>query len=149
MTEKTKTHVFVREVRVNYCGPRRKGPHIQKAVDVKPLLVSLLKDNAREHFIAIYLDGAHRVASYSVVSIGTARHTVVHPREIFQPAILSGACAVIIAHNHPSGDLEPSTEDRWLTEQIVDAGKLLGIPVLDHVIFSEHEIISAAQQGWL
>jgi DNA repair protein RadC len=141
--------IFVREVCARYSGPRRKGVQIQKPADMKPFLSGILKDNAREQFFAVYLDGAHRIVSYSVVSIGTAQSTLVHPREVFQPAILAGACAVIIAHNHPSGELTPSDKDREVTNSLVQAGGLLGIPILDHIIFAGCELVSAADQGWL
>ncbi|MFN9292342.1 MAG: JAB domain-containing protein, partial [Planctomyces sp.] len=72
---------------------------------------SILSDNSREHFVALYLDGAHRIACYSIVSIGTANSCPVHPRKVLQRAILCGAVSLLVAHNHPSGVLTPSRED--------------------------------------
>lgn len=103
----------------------------------------------QEHFIAIMLDGAHGVIGSKVITIGLLNRTVVHPREVFAPAIERRAAAIAIAHNHPSGNLEPSEEDKLVTSRLVEAGRIVGIKILDHVIFSnigyysflEHELI--------
>jgi DNA repair protein RadC len=81
-----------------------------------------------------------------VVAIGSLTAALVHAREVFKPAVLANAAAVILAHNHPSGDPEPSREDRELTERLVKAGRLLGITVLDHVIVGEERFYSFADQ---
>ena len=109
-----------------------KGPD-----DVATFVRSVLTDNSREHFIALYLDGSHQVVSYSTISIGIANRTVVHPREIFQRAILAGAIAIVVAHNHPSGNLTPSEEDHTVTRTIRDAGEIIGIRLLDHMIIGD------------
>jgi len=109
-----------------------KGPN-----DVADFVRSVLTDNSREHCVALYLDGAHQVVSYSIISIGTANMSVVHPREVFQRAILAGAISIIIAHNHPSGVLTPSDEDHKVTQRLKDAGEILGIKLLDHLIVSD------------
>jgi len=90
----------------------------------------------REKFIVLHLSTKNEVISYEVVSIGTLNASLVHPREVFKGAILSNSASIILCHNHPSGDIEPSTEDIVLTERLAEAGKLLGIEVLDHIIFS-------------
>ena len=95
-----------------------------------------IHDDAREHFVAIYLDGRHRPVADCVVSIGTATASLVHPREVFQPAIAVGACALLIGHNHPSGDPTPSREDLDVTKRLADAKRILGITVLDHVVWA-------------
>ena len=89
----------------------------------------------REKFIAVHLSTKNEVISYEVVSIGTLNLSLAHPREIFKAAILSNAASIIICHNHPSGDCSPSKEDMELTKRIYKAGKILGIELLDHVIF--------------
>jgi len=94
----------------------------------------LLVDDAREHFIAVYLDGRHQPIGLQTVSLGTATQSLVHPREVFQPAVLLGAAAVVLVHNHPTGDTRPSPEDRDVTQRLSKAGEVLGIQVLDHVI---------------
>jgi len=103
----------------------------------------------QEHFLVITLDGAHQVERAKIVSVGLVNRTVVHPREVFQPAIEDSATAVIVAHNHPSGNVEPSTEDRDITEKLVSAGEILGIAVLDHVIIAKGGFYSFLEHGLL
>lgn len=91
----------------------------------------------REHLVAVYVDARSRVKGVSVVSIGTLSASMVHPREVFRPAIVAGAAAVIVAHNHPSGDCAASPEDKEATRRLSRAGELLGVPLLDHVILGE------------
>lgn len=88
----------------------------------------------REHFVALLLDTQHRVIGINTVTVGVLDASLIHPREIFKPAILANAAAIILAHNHPSGDPNPSPEDRAITRQITEAGRLMGIPILDHLI---------------
>lgn len=128
---------YIREVRVNYVSTSTKPFRISGPDDVANFIRLILTDNSREHFVALYLDGSHRVASYSIVSIGSANQASVHPREVFQRAVLVGATAIAIAHNHPSGDVTPSNADREVTVKIRNAGKILGITVLDHVIITD------------
>ncbi len=91
----------------------------------------------REHFVVLFLNAAHDVVGVNTVSIGTLTASLVHPREVFKGAILANAAAVVVAHNHPSGDPSPSREDKLTTRRLVDAGKLLGIPLLDHVVLGD------------
>jgi len=88
----------------------------------------------KEHFCVFFLDTQNRILGRETVSIGTLNTSLIHPRECFRTAILKTAASVIFVHNHPSGGLEPSAEDLTVTKRLVDAGKLLGIHVLDHVI---------------
>lgn len=128
---------FIREVAVRYVGrSARIATSIRRPLEVVEFLRRVVRDDAREHFVALYLDGRHRPIAHQVVSIGTASTSLVHPREVFQPAILVGACAVIVAHNHPSGDPSPSREDREITQRLAQAGALLGISLLDSVVFT-------------
>jgi DNA repair protein RadC len=102
---------LIREVAIRYAGARRRVPgKITRPDQVAEYLRRRARDDAREHFVAIHLDGRHRPIADSVVSIGTATASLVHPREVFQPAIALGACALLIDHHHPSGDVTPSTE---------------------------------------
>jgi len=140
---------YVREVTARYIGPRRKSVVISSHDVASDFMRRLLRDHAREHFFALYLDGAHRVASYSVVSLGTANTTVVHPREVFQGAILVGAVAVIVGHNHPSGELVASREDIVVTKTLKDAGSLIGIKLLDHIILTPDAHVSLRDGGHL
>ena len=91
----------------------------------------------QERFVVACLDTKHRVQSVVVVTVGTLDASLVHPREVFKPAILEGSSAVVLSHNHPSGDMTPSREDHAVTEQLTEAGKLLGISVLDHIIHGD------------
>lgn len=102
--------------------------------DIANMIRPILSDADREHCLVIILDGRNRVTAINTVSIGTLTSSLVHPREVFKPAILSNAASVILAHNHPSGDPKPSPEDLTLTKRLKEAGSLLGIPVLDHII---------------
>ena len=108
---------------------------ISQPVDVLPL-VSHWADRPQEHFLVISLNGGHEVIRLRVVSQGTLDRTLVHPREVFVDPLSDRAAAIICAHNHPSGNPEPSKEDKDLTLRLSKAGDLLGIPLLDHVIFT-------------
>jgi DNA repair protein RadC len=110
--------------------------------DVARFVRALVGADAREHFVVVMLDGRHRPVAYQVVSVGTATASLVHPREVFQPAVGVGAVAILVAHNHPSGDATPSAEDREVTDRLIRAGQLIGIPLLDHVVVAERGYVS-------
>lgn len=103
----------------------------------------------REQFAVCCLDAKHAIIGVNIVSTGTLTLSLVHPREVFKPAILMNACALIGVHNHPSGDPTPSAEDRTLTKRLKDAADLLGISLLDHLILGEERVYSFADQGLL
>lgn len=117
------------------------GIRVREAADVIPL-VSHIMDRKQEHFICISLNGAHEVIATRIITIGLVNSSQVHPREVFCEPILDRACAIIIAHNHPSGDLTPSQEDKAVTKRLIEAGSILGIKVLDHIIFSKRGFYS-------
>jgi len=102
----------------------------------------------REQFLVACLDAKHAIIGVNVVSIGTLTLSIVHPREVFKPAILLNACGIIAAHNHPSGDPSPSAEDRVLTARLRQAGELIGIALLDHIILGDDRLYSFADFGW-
>ncbi len=102
----------------------------------------------REHFILLLLDSRHRVLKISEVSVGSLDASIVHPRETFREAITACAAAIILAHNHPSGDPAPSPEDLELTRRLVEGGTLLGIPVLDHIIVGAGRNVSLKASGY-
>lgn len=108
-----------------------------------------IRDQKKEHFIVFYLDTRNQEIKRDIVSIGTLNYNLVHPREVFEPAVKNLAASVIVAHNHPSGCLEPSDEDLSLTKRLAQAGKLLGIEVLDHVIVTREGFMSFKQKGLL
>jgi DNA repair protein RadC len=103
----------------------------------------------REQFVVCCLDAKHRIIGVNVVSVGSLTLSIVHPREVFKPAILMNAAALLLAHNHPSGDPVPSVEDRALTARLAAAGEVFGITVLDHVIFGDGRLYSFADEGQL
>lgn len=127
---------------------RPHGVRIRAASDVFPLIChhGLAR---QERFLSLTLSGAHELIALRVVSAGTVSQTMVHPREVFAPAIADYASSMIVAHNHPSGDLMPSSADRETTRRLVESGKLLGIPVIDHLIFSVNGYRSLAEEGAL
>jgi DNA repair protein RadC len=102
-----------------------------------------------ECFYTILLNSQSRVIAMSEVTRGTLNSSLVHPREVFRAAIAYGSAAIIVVHNHPSGDPTPSAEDRAITRQLVDAGRLLDIPVFDHVILGADRYVSFAEAGLL
>lgn len=105
------------------------------------------QDKQQEYFLTIYLDGANHICETRVITIGTLNRSLVHPREVFAPAIESRCASIIVAHNHPSGICEPSDEDLQITNRLKDSGKLLGIEVLDHVILSKNGFLSMRDEG--
>ncbi|MBI5869839.1 MAG: DNA repair protein RadC [Actinobacteria bacterium] len=104
---------------------------------------------AREHFLALYLNARNSIIHQETVSIGSLNANIVHPREVFRPAITRSAAAIILVHNHPSGDVTPSQEDLNLTARLVEAGRLLGIEVLDHLIVAEKRYLSFRSEAYL
>lgn len=106
-----------------------------------------LVSSDREKFMCIHLNIKHVVLSYEIISIGSLNSSVVHPRETLKGAILSNAAAIILAHNHPSSDVEPSPEDIAVTKRLVDAGNILGIQILDHLIFGGNGFVSLKERG--
>ncbi len=103
----------------------------------------------QEHFMLITLDGASKVIEKRVIFVGTLNQSLVHPREVFKPAIEDGAAGVIIAHNHPSGTLEASRADIQITQRLKEVAKLVGIELLDHVIISKNGYYSFSDEGLL
>jgi len=106
-----------------------------------------LRHASTERFFVVLLDGRHRVVRHELVSQGTLTASLVHPREVFRPALRASAAAVVLVHNHPSGDPTPSREDREITERLARAGELLGIPVLDHVVVAERGYRSVCEDA--
>jgi DNA repair protein RadC len=125
----------------------REGDTVRGPEDVFRHFHARLRDASQEHFCVLLLDGRHRVLGEEVVSLGTLTASLVHPREVFRPALRACAAALILVHNHPSGDPEPSPEDRTVTERLGRAGELLGVPVLDHVVIAERGFRSLRDEG--
>ncbi len=122
------------------------GVRVKEPQDIIPL-ISHLADRKQETFICISLNGAHEVIASRIVTLGLANVCQVHPREVFADPLCDRACAVIVAHNHPSGDLTPSKEDLKVTERLKEAAQILGIRFLDHIIFSRRGYYSIDQEN--
>lgn len=108
-----------------------------------------MRNQAKEHFVALYLNARNRLIHRETVSIGTLTASLVHPREVFSTAVKVSAAGMIVAHNHPSGDARPSPEDRAATRRLERAGRIIGIPMLDHIIVSENGYYSFREDGGL
>ena len=123
-------------------------PRVEKPQDAL-VHVQEIRGRKKEHFVALYLDARNRIVHREFVSIGSLNTTVVHPREVFVPAIQHTCASVILCHNHPSGDCEPSPEDVELTRRLISAGELLGIEVLDNLVVSDKNYLSMKESGWI
>ncbi len=107
----------------------------------------LFKDQVRERFAVLWLNSANVVTGFETITEGILNSSLVHPREVFRGAIVATCASLILMHNHPSGNAEPSAEDVQITKQIVEAGKIIGIPVHDHIIFADQLYTSFAERG--
>ena len=123
------------------------GQKIESPKDVFELLKNDLGDKKKEHFKILSLDSRNKLISIDDVSIGTINASLVHPREVFKTAIQHLAVSIILVHNHPSGDPEPSKADLEITKRIVEAGKIMGIEVRDHIIITKTKFLSFKQKG--
>ena len=128
---------------------------VRESSKAQRVIRDLIGGNDREEFVALFLDAKNRVMSVHTVAVGSLSLCIVHPREVFKAAILANAAGIIVAHNHPSGDPTPSREDRELTDRLCEAGRILGVAVLDHIIVGAESsdghpsYTSFADNGWL
>ena len=122
--------------------------HVTRPEDILPH-VAYLKEKRQEHFICITLNGAGEVLGNRTITLGLLNHSLVHPREVFAEAITDRAASIICIHNHPSGSLEPSSQDIAITTQLRDAGAIIGIQLLDHIIVSKNGHLSMRERGLL
>ena len=120
---------------------------IRSPADIANLLMPELRDMKKECLKAIHLDTKNQVLKIITISVGILNSSLVHPREVFQEAITSSACSLIVAHNHPSGDPTPSPEDKSITRRLHECGELLGIELLDHVIVGDNRWVSLKESG--
>jgi len=120
---------------------------IVTAIDAARLLVPQFGSKPVEHFGVLLLDTKHRVLKTTLISVGTLDASIVHPREVFREATVAGAFGIILFHNHPSGDPNPSKDDIALTRRLVEAGELMGITVIDHLILAERGFRSLREAG--
>lgn len=111
--------------------------------------VNHIKENKKENFVVLYLDARNKLIYKETVSIGTLNANLVHPREVFEPAVRNLAAQIVLAHNHPSGDPEPSEDDLEITKRLVEAGKILGIEAIDHIIIAKTGFTSFKEKNLL
>lgn len=127
-----------------------KDRKIISASSVVSMMQDFVEDSDREKFIVIYLNTKNEPTAIHTVSIGSLNAAIVHPREVMKGAILSNSNAMILVHNHPSGNTEPSQEDRDITKRLQEVGKLMGIPVIDHIIMGDQgRYCSFREEKWL
>ena len=138
------------ELGKRYCAPSDSCIKVTKPQDILPLpLITEIRDKRQEHFICITLNGAGEVLSGRIITVGLLNHSLVHPREVYADAITDRAASVICVHNHPSGSLEPSPQDIAITTQLREAGLLLGIQLIDHIIVTKTGYLSMKERGLL
>jgi len=106
-----------------------------------------IRDLKKEHFLALYINARNKLIHKEIISIGTLTANLVHPREVFEPAMVRAATEIIVSHNHPSGDSKPSSADLEITKRLVEAGKILGIKVLNHIIITKENYLSFQDEG--
>jgi DNA repair protein RadC len=135
--------MIVSRERAIITGPADVGNHLRKLLQKEDSL-----SREREHFWIIILNTRNRIRFVELVSLGTMNASLVHPREVYRRAIKSGASALIIGHNHPSGNCEPSEDDISLTRRLMEAGKIIGIEILDHIIIG-NTTLSFKEKGLL
>lgn len=128
---------LVREGSLKYEENSITGPKIAAEI-----LQDYLRGVDREHFVVLMLNAKNKVIGINTVSVGTIDTSLIHPRETFKAAILCNASRIILGHNHPSGDPYPSKEDKMITERLKEAGKILGIQVLDHIVIGDKKYFS-------
>jgi DNA repair protein RadC len=127
--------------------PEQKDFDIKNPEAVVKAIRASIKDKAKEHFKLILLNPRNKIIGISTISIGSLNASLVHPREVFKDAITHSAASVVLAHNHPSGDPEPSEDDLTITKRLIEAGKILGIEVMDHIIIAKNGFLSFKERG--
>ena len=127
--------------------PELKNFDIKDPEAVVRAIRASIKDKAKEHFKLILLNPRNKIIGISTISVGTLNASLVHPREVFKDAIMHSAASVVLAHNHPSGDPEPSEDDLKITKKLVESGKILGIEVIDHIIIGKNDYYSFRAKG--
>lgn len=146
MSERTKRVDIVTIQMVKEASLRYQYRKISNPDDVRPLVFQFLGSKDREYFGVICLDTKNQPTHIMTVSIGSLNSSMVHPREVFKTAILSNSASVILFHNHPSGNPEPSGTDMEITRRLVEAGTIIGISVIDHVIVADDKFLSMKEK---
>ena len=126
-----------------------KNRSVSSPEDAYHLLKQFLGEVDREHFIVICLDTKNQPTAINTCHIGSLNASIVHPREVMKPAILSNAASILCGHNHPSGQAEPSQEDIHVTRRLKEAGELMGIELLDHIVMGDNQFVSLKEKGYI
>jgi DNA repair protein RadC len=142
-------HCAGEQARIYRPGTPESRPAVTNPEVAAEILVPMLGDLDREHCVTLNLDTKHRLLAATTVSIGSVDHTFMSPREVFRDALLQGASAIVVAHNHPSGDATPSRDDELITRRLDRAGQIVGVEVLDHMVIGHQRWESLARRGAL
>lgn len=138
--------MYVAELkRRRYRGKR--PPEVTNPRQAFEVLKPRIEDWTREHFLVVLLDARNGVVGIETVSVGSLSASIVHPREVFKPAVIASAAGIVLGHNHPSGDPEPSPEDFSVTRRLVEVATLIGIELHDHVVFTRRTFVSLKERG--
>ena len=146
-------HSMIREVTVQFKPLNTERIKVDNPARVSEFVQDKIGNDTRESFILLCINNKNEVVSYSVISIGTVTEAIVHPREVFLPAIMTKASGIIVAHNHPSGSNLPSRQDIDTTKRLMETGKIIGIPLVDHIIVGfntpAEEYYSMKENGYM
>ncbi len=137
--------LYISEEVTGYLQPGQRYTAPQQVYDC----FKFLMEETKEMFMCLHLDGKNRIIAVDLVSIGSLNQSIVHPREVYKTALLSNAAALILIHQHPTGDPTPSSEDIAITRRLKEAGDILGLKVLDHIIIGDGEYLSFVERGLL
>lgn len=136
-----------KDTKINYPDlsemPKKK---ITSPADFYELFNPIMLEQPNEVFIVAWLSSSNRVIGFDIISSGNLNSSVVHPREVFRRAVVTNCASIIIAHNHPSGNPDPSNEDISITKKLIEAGKILDVPIFDHIIFAENSFTSFVER---
>ncbi len=148
---KRTSSLYVRELTTKYKTLNTEKIQVNNPSLVAEFIRGKIADENREHFSMLGINNKNVVVIYHNVSVGTVSESIVHPREVFAPALLAGCSGVIVTHNHPSGIIGPSRQDIETTKKILEAGKIIGIPLVDHIIvgFDTDEFYSMKENGYI
>src|SRR6266571_3163060 len=135
--------LYISEEVTGYLQPGQRYTAPQQVYDC----FKFLMEETKEMFMCLHLDGKNRIIAVDLVSIGSLNQSIVHPREVYKTALLSNAAALILIHQHPTGDPTPSSEDIAITRRLKEAGDILGLKVLDHIIIGDGEYLSFVERG--
>jgi DNA repair protein RadC len=143
----TEQNLKIKELVVKYKSTRENAFNVSSPGEVYKFLKKKIGDEPEEVFVALYLNTKNMVVAYRPLARGTINEAMIHPREVFKYALLANCASVIVAHNHPSGSVTPSREDISVTQRLLNAGKVIGIELLDHVIVTDKSYESLKESG--